>query len=209
MSTKNNSNNKKEKSFIEKARRNQIVECAIETIAELGYAQASVSKIAKRANISKGVITYHFASKEELLEQVVIDYYNACLAYINPQFDSHLSPKEMLSKYIEANLHFISKNGKHVFAVIEIVANERTEDGKLRFVGELDERIFQPIEKILFLGMEDGTFREFTPFSARVMAVTIRNVIDGFCIELMRNPETNINDYVNEFVKIFELATRS
>lgn len=126
------------------------MECAIETIAELGYAQASVSQIAKRANISKGVITYHFASKEELLEQVVIDYYNACLAYINPQFDSHLSPKEMLSKYIEANLHFISKNGKHVFAVIEIVANERTEDGKLRFVGELMKEFFNQLKRFYF-----------------------------------------------------------
>ena len=42
-------------SFIEKARRTQIVECAIETIAEVGYAQASLGQIAKRAQISKGL----------------------------------------------------------------------------------------------------------------------------------------------------------
>ena len=50
-------------SFIEKARRTQIIECAIETIAEVGYAQASLGQIAKRAQISKGVISYHFANK--------------------------------------------------------------------------------------------------------------------------------------------------
>ncbi|WP_338106680.1 TetR/AcrR family transcriptional regulator [Psychrobacillus psychrodurans] len=68
MSKKNKSTNQKEMSFIEKARRNQIVECAIETIAEIGYAQASLGQIAKRAKISKGVISYHFANKEELLD---------------------------------------------------------------------------------------------------------------------------------------------
>ena len=42
--------------FTEAARRIQIIECAIETLATLGYAQASLAHIAKRAGISKGVI---------------------------------------------------------------------------------------------------------------------------------------------------------
>ncbi len=56
-------------SFIEKARRAQIMECAIETLAEVGYVKASLGQIAKRAKISKGVISYYFTNKEELLEQ--------------------------------------------------------------------------------------------------------------------------------------------
>src|ERR1051326_6821589 len=56
--------------FTEAARRTQIIECAIETLATLGYAQASLAQIAKRAGISKGVIVYYFSSKEELFEQV-------------------------------------------------------------------------------------------------------------------------------------------
>lgn len=44
-------------SFIEAARRAQIVESAIETIAEAGYARASMAQIAPRAGISKGVTT--------------------------------------------------------------------------------------------------------------------------------------------------------
>lgn len=56
MSKKNKTNNQKEMSFIEKTRKAQIVECAIETITEVGYAQASLGQIAKRAKISKGVL---------------------------------------------------------------------------------------------------------------------------------------------------------
>ncbi|MBV9802070.1 MAG: TetR family transcriptional regulator, partial [Solirubrobacterales bacterium] len=59
------------RTFIEQARRAQIVGVAIDTIAELGYAQASLARIAERAGISKGVIAYHFAGKEDLIAEVV------------------------------------------------------------------------------------------------------------------------------------------
>src|SRR6202453_4771003 len=48
-----------ERTFIETARRAQIVAAAIDTIAELGYAQASFARIADRVGISRGLISYH------------------------------------------------------------------------------------------------------------------------------------------------------
>jgi TetR/AcrR family transcriptional regulator, fatty acid metabolism regulator protein len=43
------------RSFVSNARRAQIVEAAIETVAEVGYANASLARIAVRPGISKGV----------------------------------------------------------------------------------------------------------------------------------------------------------
>src|SRR5580693_7433483 len=57
--------------FTERARRGQIVECAIELIAERGYGDTSIAKIAERAGIAKSVVLYHFVSKEELVGAVV------------------------------------------------------------------------------------------------------------------------------------------
>jgi AcrR family transcriptional regulator len=208
MRIKNSSINQKEMSFIERARRAQIVEYAIETIAEVGYAQSSLAQIAKRAKISKGVISYHFSNKEELLEQVVTEYYIACESFIRPQIEAQTSPKDMLQTYIEANLKFIDKNRKHVFAVIEIVSNERTDDGKLRFAEDHDGTIFLPIENILNFGEQEGSFREFSSLSARVMALTIRHAIDGLSLELLRTPDLNVKDYTRELVTIFDRATR-
>lgn len=208
MSKKNKSSNQKEMSFIEKARRAQIVECAIETIAEVGYAQASLGQIAKRANISKGVISYHFANKEELLEQIAIKYYMAWHSYTTPRIESQKSPKEMLQVYIESNLTFIDENRKHVFAVIEMVTNKITANGELRFTADHDETVILPIENILIQGMKEGVFREFTRQSANVMALTIRGAIDGFTIELMRKPHLDVQEYARELVTIFEQSTK-
>ncbi len=66
MRIKNKPDGQNHPTFTGAARRTQIIECAIETLATLGYAQASLAHIAKRAGISKGVIVYYFSSKGKL-----------------------------------------------------------------------------------------------------------------------------------------------
>ncbi|MCC5709552.1 TetR family transcriptional regulator, partial [Klebsiella pneumoniae] len=79
----------KKRSFIEEARRAQIIEAAIEPLAASGYADASLARIAQRVGISKGVISYHFRGKDELIQQVVetvyIDIGNAVTPRIQAQ----------------------------------------------------------------------------------------------------------------------------
>ena len=59
-----------ERTFVDVARRAQLVECAIDAIADVGYRKASLAEIARRAGITKGAIFYHFANREELIEAV-------------------------------------------------------------------------------------------------------------------------------------------
>ena len=66
-----NSQKKEKRSFIEEARRAQIIEAAIDVIADLGASQSSLAKIAERANISTSLILYHFKDKEELFNIVL------------------------------------------------------------------------------------------------------------------------------------------
>jgi len=73
---------------IEAARRAQIVECAIRAIATLGYGQASLAQIAKLAGVSKGVISYHFADKDELIEHVLREVLSEFEAYMRPRIQA-------------------------------------------------------------------------------------------------------------------------
>ena len=54
--------------FTQLKRRDQLVDCAIEAIAELGFPRASVAEVARRAGVSKGVVTYHFPAKDDLIQ---------------------------------------------------------------------------------------------------------------------------------------------
>src|ERR1700723_819410 len=95
------SSGQQDRSFIENARRAQIIECAIEAIAELGYATASLAEIAKRAGVSKGVISYHFAGKAELIEQVVNSLLEKGGAMMLPRVVAEHDAIGMLRAYIE------------------------------------------------------------------------------------------------------------
>ncbi|MGE4240976.1 TetR/AcrR family transcriptional regulator [Ramlibacter sp.] len=53
--------------------RMRLVECAIECLAEMGYAGATTPVIAERANVTRGALQYHFASRTDL-DMAVIDH---------------------------------------------------------------------------------------------------------------------------------------
>ena len=204
MRTKNKSDGQNRLSFIEAARRAQLIECAIETIATQGYTQASLAQIASRAGISKGVITYHFTSKEELIEQVVTEIYTAAVQAVTPQITAQPTAALMLQAYIRSAVDYIGTHRMQMMALMEIALNFRTADGKLRYRGT-EEWILTALEALLRKGQQEGDFR---PFDLRVMAVTIRRAIDALPSLLAANPNLDVESYARELVTLFDRATR-
>jgi AcrR family transcriptional regulator len=205
MRTRNKSSGQNRPSFIEAARRAQIIECAIETIATLGYAQASLAQIAKRARISKGVISYHFTNKEELIEQVVTEIYTAGARFMGPQIAVQPTATLMLQTYIQTNVEYISTHLLQMMAIMEIVINFRTEDGKLRYNVATEESVLAALEALLRKGQQEGEFRVF---DLRVMAVAIRRSIDALPPLFVANPNLDADVYARELVTLFDRATR-
>jgi AcrR family transcriptional regulator len=205
MRTKNASNGRKRPSFIEAARRAQFIECAIETIATLGYAQASLAQIAKRANISKSVITYYFKSREELIEQVVTEIYTAAVQVVTPQIAAQPTARLRLQAYIRSAVDYIGTHRMRMTALLEIVFNFRTADGKLRYGGTTEKWILTALEALLRQGQEEGEFRAF---DLHVMAVTIRRAIDAVAPLFATNPNLDVESYAQELVTLFDRATR-
>jgi TetR/AcrR family transcriptional regulator, fatty acid metabolism regulator protein len=115
--------------FTEAARRAQIVTAAIDTIAEFGYGQASLARIAERAGTSKGVISYHFAGKDDLIREIVAEVLAKGQAYMLPRILAESSGPGMLRAYIESNLAFMREHRRHLIAVLEIFLNARGEAG--------------------------------------------------------------------------------
>jgi TetR/AcrR family transcriptional regulator, fatty acid metabolism regulator protein len=184
-------------SFIEVARRAQIVECAIETIAAVGYAQASLNQIAERAGISKSVISYHFAGKDELIDQVIADVSAAGAALMWPRVQAEQTSAGMLRAYIQSHLDFMRAHPLHVAAVTEILIHNRA---------QADDGQTTPLEERLRQGQRDGEFRAFSP---RVMAWTIRAAIDEVSRRFVANPDLDLEDCARELTTTFELATRA
>src|SRR5579859_1957289 len=149
MHTKDEPDGRPRPTFTEAARRAQLIECAIETIAMLGYAQASLAHIAERAGISKSMITYYFSSKEELLEQVVTEIYAAAVQAVTPQIAAQPTAQLRLQAYIRSAVDYIGAHRMRMVALLEITRNFRTPDGKLRYGGSTEEWILTALEALL------------------------------------------------------------
>jgi len=98
----------------------QIIEAAIDTNPEVGFGRASLARIGERAGISKGPIGYHFAGKDDLIEQVVVDVIEQGKTYMRPLIiDAMSTGSGFLRAYIESNLAFMRERRTYMVAIVE------------------------------------------------------------------------------------------
>jgi TetR/AcrR family transcriptional regulator, fatty acid metabolism regulator protein len=201
------STGQKNLTFIEAARRAQIVAAAVDAIAELGYGRASLARIAKRAGTSKGVISYHFASKDDLIREIVAEVLARAEAYMLPQILAQPSSgRSMLRAYIESNLAFMREYRNHLVAFLEIFLNARGEDGSPLVDEKSLDYLVTSLEQLLAHFQAAGDFR--ADFNPQVMALAIRGAIDQVPPRLVRYPDFDIDGYAQELAVLFDLATR-
>lgn len=198
--------------FTERARREQIVVAATEVIAQAGYGQASVAKIADHIGVAKSVVLYHFKTKNDIIEAVVAAVFSAAAAEMVPAMASAVSPSDRLGAYIRANVAFIKQNRVAATAMVEILTGYRSPDG-LRFdqaaagappPTDAGLTALDP-ESIFLDGVSGGEFRALSP---RFMKNALRAALDGAVWELVRDPDYDVVAYGEELVTIFDLATR-
>jgi AcrR family transcriptional regulator len=202
MQPENERSDQGKRSFIEKARRAQIVQAAIETIAEIGYAKASFVRIARRAGVSPGLISYHFAKREELIKQVMVTVHESMDADLTSKTSGASSYRVALRGLIEGYVHYCAQHPKELIAISRIAANaadarEWSDRQQVRTLTELAE-MFQE-------GQQAGEFREFSP---RVMAVALMASLEAAPAELMGNPDTDVTLFAEELATLFERATQ-
>lgn len=197
----------RKRSFTETARRAQIVAAAIDTIAEVGYAQASFARIAKGAGLSStGLISYHFASKEELIEQVVDQVVTSGQEFMTPRIERAASVRAKLRAYIVSNLEFMASHPAYIIAVAEIFnALPRERAGQPAPYADWHERGIAQLQDLLREGQRAG---EFARFSTRVMAITIRAAIDAAAYQLAGDPSLDLKSIAKELAALFDRATR-
>ncbi len=81
---------------IRRDRRQAILDTALEVFVEKGYESASISMIAHRAGISKGLMYNYFESKEELLAEIIGIAIGKIHVYFDPDHDNVLTKEEFL-----------------------------------------------------------------------------------------------------------------
>ena len=192
--------------FTSAARRAQFVAAAIDTIAEVGYARASLGRIAGRVGVTKGVISYHFAGKDELVREVIADIADRGGAFVYAQAMTLPTAAERLRAWIESVLGYLAAHRTEAVAFHEIAAASRGDAAVGAALARLVTDVTPAVRALFADGQASGEFR--TDFDPQAATTAIMAVIDAVPPRMARDPDFDVARYGREVAGLFDAATR-
>jgi AcrR family transcriptional regulator len=176
----------KENTNIRRQRRQDLIEATIAVIAAQGYAGTTVSRVAEQAQVSTGLMNFHFAGKD-LLFQAVFDH-------LSEEYDAlwqgHIAAAgpaalDRLKAMIEAYFHPQIFTAEKLAVWFTFWADANLRDHYRAAATRVEERYSKEIVAELrrFLAERDEPSRR-----AREIAAPLIAMIDGFWLQAIIYP---------------------
>jgi AcrR family transcriptional regulator len=195
-----------DRTFIEEARRTQIIQCAADVIAESGYARATMAEIAKRARIAKSVISYHFTDKNELIQEVIRTAVATYTQFLESRMAAESTAPGKIRAYLAASADFMVAHRNLQLAILEIAFNALGPDGRPLAATMPLEVHNSAFEQFLRDAQASGELREF---DVQVMAGLLSSAVTHTLVMALRaDPGVDLAAYARELGTTFDLATR-
>ena len=86
------------------ARRTQLIEMTIDSLAEVGYVESTLTRIGRRAGVSAGLVAHYFADKDGLLEATFRSLVARLGARMRARMQQAHTPRGRVQAIIDANL---------------------------------------------------------------------------------------------------------
>ncbi|MCG7335434.1 TetR family transcriptional regulator [Sporosarcina sp. ACRSM] len=140
----------------DKPKYKQIVDAAIIVIAENGYHQAQVSKIAKEAGVADGTIYLYFKNKEDILISVFKEKMAIFIEDLEEILKKDISTSEKLFKMIDNHFRLLHED-RYYAIVTQLELRQTNKELRMQINGVLKEYLTL-LDNILKEGMDNGTF---------------------------------------------------
>ncbi|MBD3108375.1 TetR/AcrR family transcriptional regulator [Bacillus sp. AGMB 02131] len=135
----------------------QIIDAAVIVIAEYGYHQAQVSKIAKQAGVADGTIYLYFKNKEDILISLFQEKMSEFVEKIEGKVAGIHSASEKLSLLITKHFDILASD-PHLAIVTQLELRQSNKELRLKINAEL-KGYLALIDSVLKEGMENGEFK--------------------------------------------------
>ncbi|CCH27937.1 TetR/AcrR family transcriptional regulator [Actinosynnema sp. NPDC047251] len=183
------------KSVTEQARRAQIVGAAVEVLAEVGYAAMSFKLIAARAGLSStGLISYHFRSRQELVDEVSADVLRRFAEFVLGFLDRSDTATGELRAFLRANLRFMRDHRTLMVALTQVRPHAS---------GPGPEDDLRGMADLLRAGQAAGEFRAFDADTVAIFVLALRN---GVLARSAEDPGLDLDLCERELWTVVELA---
>ena len=183
--------------------RKNILETAARLFSSVGYANTSLSQVAKEAHVSKALIFWHFENKEQLFHAALQHSLEPYFINVVSDLDD-LDEVEQIRKLIDLYYEFVST---HVFSVKLVLSlllrDEKHPDDIVGRIGQLFRVYRSLLADIIESGRNKGCFRDgVNPAqdAALIMATLNGMLIQGFLHEAALDPAPLLTHLKTTFI---------
>jgi AcrR family transcriptional regulator len=164
---------------IREEKRSQIMEVALELFSKEGYYSTPISKIAREAGISKGLMYNYFESKEELMLVVLKKGMDQLAELFDPNNDGVLTGEEF-DYFVERSFEAVIKNPTYWRLYFGILMQA----GIYEMINETYQSVLEDSMKLLLDYYEERGVED--PMGE---ALLFGAVMDGICMNYLLNPD--------------------
>ncbi|BDG80982.1 fatty acid metabolism regulator protein [Bacillus subtilis] len=136
----------------------QIIDAAVEVIAENGYHQSQVSKIAKQAEVADGTIYLYFKNKEDILISLFKEKMGQFIERMEEDIKEKATAKEKLALVISK--HFSLLAGDHNLAIVTQLELRQSNLELRQKINEILKGYLNILDGILTEGIQSGELKE-------------------------------------------------
>lgn len=175
------------------------MDAAVRVIAREGSHGLSFAKIVREAGLSSTrLISYHFGTREILLEQTLAHILTRAAEFMGPRIAAKTSIREKVTAYILANFEFLARNLDYARAVTDLATTVPTG-------GPPGTDAISLLEEAFRTGQGTGELR---PFNVHVMAIALRGAIDASVVDLGADADAAARA-ASEIADAFDRAIRT
>ena len=167
--------------------REKILETATRLFSAQGYANTSLSQVAKDAHVSKALIFWHFENKQQLFRTALQRTFEPYFINIVDDLEG-LSELDQIKRLIDQYYSFVSENLYSVkFLVSLILREEKHPDDLIGHMNELHRVYHNILADIIDSGRQKGVLRPtVTPSLDAALIIT---ALHGILLQGFRGDE--------------------
>ena len=161
------------------SRKAAIVETALELFANKGFAGISISNIAQKAGISKGLLYNYFENKESLVREIILEGFRQMLKDLDFDFRQKLTKKRFI-ELIHKNFDMLKQNTNYLKLYTTVI----TQPAVMALV---KEEVFKAAEP--FIISVTAYYQKKGVQNPLAYSYLIWAILDGIGLDYMFDPE--------------------
>lgn len=173
-----------------KETRQRILDAAYLVFARQGLGHASVDDVAREAEISKGALYHHFASKEDLFHALLRDRVRRCATTMLLAATPIAPLSKAIRKVIEASFESQQSNESWMPMYMEFWGQAVREDYARSVMADSHQDCRRTLSQILRNGQESGLVRP--DLDTETAAVLYIALVDGIALQRQVDPAIDL-----------------